>query len=198
MKRVLMMVSLLAAPGLLAQNPQPAQPAQPAQPGVPAPEGPRMQGPGGERSQMLRMQIEERFGRMVQAELQLNEQQMTRLREVMRGSQDRRRDLGRREADLHRAIRQQLQPGVQANNDSLNRLIQGQVALRTQRAQSDEQFVRELTFLTPVQRARFLMMVGNFERRVEEVRGRMAPRMDEQGPGRARMPPRERMGRPLR
>lgn len=187
-------VAAVLATASLAQQPgrPPLDTARPMMPMMGRMDMPPGQEPP--RLMQLRQQIEERFGRMVQTELQLSDQQMDRVRQAMRASQDRRRDLDRREMDLHRAIQQQLQPGVAANNDSLNRMLEQVAAVRTQRAQSDQQFLRDLSFLTPVQRARFMMMLRRLEQRVREVRGRMGP----DGPGapmRPMMQPR-RPGRP--
>lgn len=182
MKTVLMM---LVASALAAQ--EPAQPAQPPQaPQTPQPgwqdgRGPGRQGPEAER---LRMQVEERFGQMVKTQLELNDQQMERLRTAMRANQDRRRDLGRREMDLHRAVQGQMQPGRAANNDSLNRMLEQLGRIRVERAESDNTFLRDLNFLTPVQKARFMMMSQRMEERMREVRER---RMDEGRPPRPMM-----------
>lgn len=163
------------AGALAAQNPPAGEQPQQALPLRPAPRQ-----LGQDRAQLLRQQVEERFGRMVQMELQLDSRQMDRLRQTMRANQDRRRDLIRREADVRRAIGEQLQPGVAANQDSLNRLLSAVAQLRTQRAQADEQFLRELAFLTPVQRARLMMMTQRFEEQMRQVRERMRP--EEEGP----------------
>ncbi|MBI4541764.1 MAG: hypothetical protein HY705_01905, partial [Gemmatimonadetes bacterium] len=113
----------LAAGVALAQNPPPRPP--PGMPGVQGMPGmqdtgrmpmrpgarmrPGMMMQGRERAEQLRREIEEQFGRRVQMELELNDQQMDRLRAAARTNQDRRRDLERREQDLHRAVMQQLQ-----------------------------------------------------------------------------------------
>jgi len=184
-------VALAMAGGLWAQEPQPPQPpqARPEQPFEPG-----MQGPGGpdrERMERLRAQIEERFGQMVRTELQLNDQQMDRLRAAMRANQDRRRELMRREMDIRRAIRDQMQPGQAANNDSLNRLLDQEGRLRVQRAESDQQLLRDLSFMTPVQRVRFGQMLQRFEQRMREIRDRRP--MMQGGPQR---PPQQRRPRP--
>jgi Spy/CpxP family protein refolding chaperone len=158
-----------------AQNPPPARPETLPPPGWEPGPGP---GPDFERLRELRRRVEEQWGRMVQTELQLNDQQMDRLRAAMRANQDRRRDIDRREMDLQRAVERQLQPGVAANQDSLNRLLNSLAQARGSRAQSDQQFMRELEFLTPVQRARLLLMMRRFEERIGEIRRRR-----EGGPG---------------
>ncbi|HWO89366.1 MAG TPA: hypothetical protein VNL98_09475 [Gemmatimonadales bacterium] len=196
MKMVAMaaVAAALAAQAVAAQQPgMPMPDSMRPMPMMPGHMGPMGQGPGPARLMQLRQQIEERFGQMVQNQLNLTDQQMDRVRQAMRANQDRRRDLDRREMDLHRAIGGQLQPGVAANNDSLNRMLDQLVQIRAQRAQSDQQFMRDLSFLTPVQRARFMVMLHRFEQRVREVRGRMG-RPDQ--PGRPMMQPR-RPGGPM-
>lgn len=182
-------VLVLGAGVALAQNPprrppppdtaavQPApgmgmQPGMEMQPGM----GMRMQGrPDRER---LQQQIQERFAQRVQTELGLNDQQMERLRQAGRTNEDRHRDLGRREADLHRAAVAQLQPGVAANQDSLARLLDAIAQNHVARAQLEQQELRELAaFLTPIQRARLLMMRRALMDQVDRVRDRSRPGM---------------------
>jgi Spy/CpxP family protein refolding chaperone len=170
------------------QQMQPGDSGQMMAPGM-GPGGPGGPGQGGPRMEMLRQQVEERFGRMVQAELQLSEPQMQQLRSAMHANQDRRRDIFRHQQDVQRAIGQQLQPGQAANADSLNRLLNAGGQTRVDLAQSDQQFMRDLAFLTPVQRARLIMMTQRFEERMREIvqqrRGGMGPSAE---PGQRRMP----------
>jgi len=136
----------------------------------------RMQNP--ERAAQMRAQIEARFGQRVQQELGLTDQQMERLRTAARANEDRMRDLNRRDEDMHRAVMDQLRPGVAANQDSLGRLLDGIAAARVQRAQSEQQEMRELgQFLNPVQRARLLMMRHQLAQRVNQIRAGGAPGM---------------------
>ncbi len=199
MKAVLLTAAALAAfaPVLRAQNP-----AEPA----PAPaESLRMHrpmmrpGPGRQgdpqRMQQLRRQVEERWGRMVQQQLELSDQQMERVRTATRAHQDRRRELARRRADLERGVHGQMQPGVAANQDSLSRMLEAMAHLRVEDAQSDEQLNRDLDFLTPVQRARFFYMTRRFEERLRAIRERgLDPRPGAmlRQPGDGRQPPAQR------
>jgi hypothetical protein len=193
-----MVIVMALAGGAAAQQPPPQQ--RPAQPDTMRPRlwQPRFQPEMQDRDRVMRFQqqIEERFGRMVQTELDLNDPLMDRLRTAMRANQDRHRDLNRREQDLHRAIGNQLQPGVAANQDSLNRLLEAALQARLGHVQSDQQFNRELAqFLSPVQRARLMMMMRRFEDRVDEIRGRVGRRIGPQ-PG---LPPAMQPGqRPMR
>ena len=178
------------AAGAMAQNPprqpaqpgQPGQPAQPGQPGAPGAMQGRMMRQGmqnPDRLAMVRAQIEERFGQRIQAELGLNDQQMERLRAAGRANEDRQRETNRREGDLFRAVVEQLRPGVAANQDSLGRMLDGIAALRVQRAQSEQQELRELAqFLNPLQRAQLLLMRRQLMERINAIRGGdMAPGM---------------------
>lgn len=165
----------------LAQQPAPRPMGQDTPPGpgmMRPPFRPEMQ--DRERVMRFQQQIEERWGGMVQNQLNLNDQQMDRLRTATRANQDRHQDLNRREQDLHRAIGEQLQPGVAANQDSLGRMLDAALQTRAAHVQSDQQFNRDLgQFLSAVQRARLFIMTRRFEERLGEIRGRM------QGP----MPP---------
>ena len=150
----------------MQMQPQPGDSGQPMmQPGM-GPDGPGM---GGPQRELLRQRVQERFGQAVQTELQLSEPQMTQLRAAMRANEDRRRDIMRREQDIQRAIRQQMVPGQAANADSLNRLLNASGQTRVDMAQSEQAFQRDLSFLTPVQRARLMMRMQRMEQLMREI-----------------------------
>lgn len=173
MKRMAIAALLVLTAGVTAvqgQNPQ-AAPVNPAPDSLRMmPPGPGLQGgPDGERLRELRMQVEERFGRMVQTQLDLTDPQMQQLRTAMRGNEDRRRNLMRREMDIQRAIGGQMTPGVAANNDSLTRMLDQVSRIRIERAQSDDQFQRELVFLPPVKRVRLIQMMRRMEEQIQNI-----------------------------
>ncbi len=153
------LVPALLVSGLAAQNPAP--PAPPAGDSMP-PVGPGRPGMMGRRAMpgrpMAPAQAGARFEAVLRGELQLNDQQVTRVQAAVRANQDRRIALMRRGMDVRRAIAGQLQPGIAANNDSLNRLLEQAGRIGVERAQSQAQLLRDLSFLTPVQRARLLAM----------------------------------------
>jgi hypothetical protein len=97
----------------------------------------------------------------------------------------------RRETDLRRAMEAQLQPGVAANQDSLGRMLDAVSRINVERAQGDQQYLRDLQFLNAVQRTRLIMMQRRLEARVRAIRERqMAPgRQGPMGPGAGPMPP---------
>lgn len=131
----------------------------------------------------LRARVEERWGRMVQVELGLSDQVMDRLRAAERANQDRHRDLERREEDLRRVVVNQMQPGVAANSEQLTRALDDLAAIRVQHAQSDQQLLRDLSFLTPVQRARYVIMARRFRERIEDIRERRPVMQRDRQPG---------------
>jgi hypothetical protein len=192
------------AVGAVAQVPPPT-PAQPGQPGAAGAWNRRMprqalQNP--DRAAAIRAQIEERWGQRIQTELGLTDQQMERLRTATRGNEDRHRDFNRREADLLRGVMEQLRPGVAANQDSLGRTLDALAGIRVQRAQSDQQELRELgQFLNPVQRARLLMMRRQLMDRIDQIRRGEGPGINQglgggMRPGMMMPPPARRDSQP--
>jgi hypothetical protein len=135
------------------------------------------------RARMLREQVEQRFGRMVQQELQLTEPQMQQLRGAVRAHTERRRELAQRQQAVNQAIRYQMRPGIAADRDSLARLLDAQTRLRVEHVRQEEQLERELGFLTPMQRARFMQMMRTFEQRIQEIRMRQMRQMQGMRPG---------------
>lgn len=126
------------------------------------------------RREELRQRIEERFAAKVRRDLDLTEDQATRLRETGREFNGRRRELESRERELRSALEAQLRPGVAADRDSVTRLTDALVELRGAWAQTfRDEHRRIATFLDPVQRAQLYMMRERLMRRAHEVhRGR--------------------------
>jgi hypothetical protein len=179
-----LIVLVAAVPPALALAQQPASPPMsvdtpPMRPGMRRPgmmgQGRMMDDTG--RAQMLRERVEQRFGQMVQQELQLTEPQMQQLRVAVRAHTERRRELAQRQQAVNQAIRWQMRPGIAADRDSLDRLENTRTHLRVEQAQQEEQLERELGFLTPVQRVRFMQMMRTFEQRIQEIRMRQMRRM---------------------
>jgi hypothetical protein len=170
---VVVALGLAVAGTAIAQNP-PAGQAPGQSPDSTMPFGSGMGRRGAfrqQRAQQLRTQIEERFGQRVQTELGLTDQQMDRLRASERNSRDRHQALADREQDLRRAVGEQLKPGVAANADSLGRLLDAIAQNHVSRAQEEQQEMRDLgQFLTPVQRARLLIMRQALMQRVQAIR----------------------------
>ncbi|MFI5213994.1 MAG: hypothetical protein ACHQU8_05590 [Gemmatimonadales bacterium] len=155
-------------------------------------------GPDTARMRMMRERVEERFGQMAQQQLGLNDQQTQQLHAAFHAHLDRRAELAQRQMAVQRAIRGQLQPGVAADRDSLTRMLDAQLRMRHEAVQQEEQLQRDLGFLTPVQRARFMQLMRTFEQRIQEIRMRgMRQGMGPGGPQQGRWGQRQRpMGGP--
>jgi periplasmic protein CpxP/Spy len=122
------------------------------------------------KTDSLRHHIEERFAGRVQQELGLTNEQTTKLRATSQQFGTRRRELHTRYRALRQALRQQLQPGVAARQDSVARLTDAMVDLRIASAQAARDEMREVgKYLTPVQRARFFVMRERLRHRMKEA-----------------------------
>jgi periplasmic protein CpxP/Spy len=123
------------------------------------------------RSDSLRHHIEERFASRVQQELGLTNEQTTKLRATSQQFGARRRELHTRYRTLRQALRDQLQPGVAAKQDSVAKLTDAMIDLRIASAQATRDEMREVAkYLTPVQRARFFLMRTRLQHRMKEAR----------------------------
>lgn len=141
----------------------------------------------GPRAPALRHQIEERFATRVKEQLGLNDDQMTRLRSTSTKFGGQRRELGKRQSTLRRALAGQLRPGMAANQDSVARLTDELVAGRVTYAQTFKDELAELrTYLDPVQRAQLLAMR---ERMLRRAKGFREGRDDSAGGSRGRRRP---------
>jgi len=132
-------------------------------------------GPG---AALLRQQLEERFALRVKEELGLDEQQAARLRTVASGWAGKRRALEAEERELKRAFAAQMRPGVAAQPDSVQRLVQRLLDLRVTYAESYREEYKELGFLSPVQRAQYVMLR---ERMLDTIRRVREERMQRRG-----------------
>lgn len=171
MNRLLLVVALVVAPAVAAQEP-----------------------PDSGRAEELRAEIERRFAERVRGELGLSDDQATRLRATQETFGERRRALMRRQFERRRALQEQMRPGVAANPDSVKRLLDGINEGRAEMLKLEQEEDREMTgYLSPVQRAQFQMMRQRFLQRVEQLRERrgMRPGMGRPRPE-GRRPPRKR------
>lgn len=117
----------------------------------------------------LRERVEHRFAERIRAELDLTDEQAAKLKAVARENGARRRELRRRERALTGALDTQLRADS-ADQDSVARLTRELLDLRVAYAESWREELGKLTFLTPVQRARLLLMRDRLLQRVHEMR----------------------------
>ena len=123
--------------------------------------------PGGP---VLRERIERRFSERIKEELSLTDEQAVKLKGVTKENGSRRRDMRRRERALYVAIDQQLDAGEKADPDSVAHMTRELLDLRVEYAQSIRQEMGKLSFLTPAQRARLMIMRDHLLHRVHEMR----------------------------
>jgi LTXXQ motif family protein len=124
------------------------------------------------RSQALRDRIEQRFAERVKQELALSDEQATRLKGIATEYSGRRREFRHREQDLRAALDAQIWDGTTPDQDSVARLTRELLDLRVEYAECWREEMGKLApFLTPVQRARLLVMRERLIQRVHEMRG---------------------------
>lgn len=145
--------------------------------------------PGGTmaEAELLRQRIEERFAERLRTELDLTDEQSRQLRETSREFALKRRELFRDERESRLALEGQMRPGIAADQDSVARLTDRIARSRGALSQSYQDELEALTFLTPVQRARYFSLR---ERLLDRVRDAQVQRQERQE--RRRVIPRER------
>jgi LTXXQ motif family protein len=126
------------------------------------------------RSDSLRGVIQERFARQVQEQLGLTDDQADRMRTTAATWFARRRSLDLQERRLRAALAGQMRPGVPADQDSVLRLTEMLLDLKVAQVETYRDELREMSYLTPVQRAQFFILRDRLLRRIEEVRQEQA------------------------
>lgn len=154
-------------------------------------------GPGGARREALVEQLQQRFGLIVRQRLRLTDDQAARLRQTNQRFGVQRRALNERERAVREAMRQELQPGVAANQEHLGSLIDSLIVLQRERLDVFQSEQRdEAQYLTPLQRVQYYGLQEQLRRRLEEIRrrrlqaapGAAAPGGQVPGPGPANAP----------
>ena len=121
------------------------------------------------RADSLRQRIEERFASRVQSELGLNNEQTAKLKATSEAYSGRRRELRDKAVRVREGLTKQLQPGVAANQDSVAKLTDAMIDLKVASAQLTRDEMKDVSkYLTPVQRARLLVMRERLMERVRE------------------------------
>ena len=173
LRGLLRMVGALAivALPLVAQRAE----RSPAQAGMPA------QGRTG-----LERQFRERLAEVVRRRLNLNESQMRQLGVVNDRYERERMLLLRDERQMRQALRAEVLAGDSADQTKVARLLDRALRLQRQRLDLTEREQRDLaSFMTPVQRAKYVGIQDDLRRRLEEIRQQRRPG----APGARRPPP---------
>lgn len=131
-------------------------------------------GPGG-RAAMLRGRVEDAFGRRMQQELGLSDDQAAKVQRVVTTWATRRRALEEQERRLRQSLNGQLRPGVAANPDSVGNYVDALNANRVAYAESFRDEMKDLTsLLSPVQRGQFQVLRDRVLARVQELQQQRA------------------------
>jgi hypothetical protein len=122
------------------------------------------------RRQALIQQITERFMGNFRQQAGLTPEQYQKFRGVAQRSFQERRLRQQQEQEFWRALESQMRPGVAANPDSVTKLLDGIVAIRTANLEALRADQKEYaTFLSPVQRAHLFLQFERLQRNIEEM-----------------------------
>jgi Spy/CpxP family protein refolding chaperone len=126
---------------------------------------------GGVPVQRLRQQIRQRWSAQVRRQLNLTETQAAQLQTTEERFFRQRREIQQRQWAVFRGLREQLQPGVAADPDSVRTLMDARVQNRAAMAQLERDEDEEMAaYLSPVQRARYQLMRQRLQERIAEMR----------------------------
>jgi len=125
----------------------------------------------------LEERFRERTAEVVRRRLQLNDDQMARLRTTNQQFDRQRTALVADEREARQALRAELAAGDAANQQKVAGLLDQLMRVQRRRLDLVESEQRELgKFLTPVQRAKYFALQNEIRKRVEELRDRPGPR----------------------
>lgn len=126
---------------------------------------------------VLEQRVRQRLAAIVREQLALDDAQARRLGEVSARYERERRALATRERELRLQLRDELQGGDQANQDRVARALDRMLEVQRTRLDIVQREQKDLAvFLTPVQRAKYLVLQDQVRRRLEEARrAREAP-----------------------
>jgi flagellar biosynthesis chaperone FliJ len=141
----------------------------------------------------LEQQFRERTAKLAQQKLGLTDAQLGRLEQSNARFAPQLRQVAAQEREIRVQLRQEMTAGNSANQQHVSDLLDGALRLQKQRISIIESEQKDLaTFLTPVQRARYLALQSQFMKRAQELSGEGGRK--NQGPGgQRRRPPFGRM-----
>ena len=119
----------------------------------------------------LEERLRQRLGVIVKQQLKLDYAQARRLGDVSAKYESERRQLALQERELRVQLRREMQGGEQADQDRVSRALDGMLDVQRKRLDIVQREQQELAkFLTPVQRAKYLVLQDQIRRRLEEAR----------------------------
>jgi len=127
--------------------------------------------PGGPQAARLRELIRQRWNVQVRRQLDLTDDQASKLHATEDRFFERRQEVMQRQRLVLQGLRRQLEPGAAADPDSVRSLMDAREANRAAIAQLERDEDREMAaYLTPVQRARYQLMRQRLQERIAEMR----------------------------
>jgi Spy/CpxP family protein refolding chaperone len=121
----------------------------------------------------VRQQIRQRWHEHIVTQLQLNQDQAGKLQATEDKYDGLRQPIQQRQVAIAVELNQQMQPGVAANNDLVNKLLDEREQNRSKLQDIDRQQNQDMAgYLTPVQRVRYLRQKQLFIARVQQMRER--------------------------
>lgn len=132
-----------------------------------APQAPQSLQAAPAQQQKLRVAL----GRIVQRQLALTDAQAQQLVQVSGRYEQERRQLAQQERETRQLVREEMLNGDSANQDRVSRGIDRMLGIQRQRLDIVAREQKELAgFLTPVQRAKYLVLQDQLRKRLEEMR----------------------------
>jgi hypothetical protein len=120
----------------------------------------------------LEQQFRERVAKLTQTRVGLTDAQMTQLSQSNARFAPQLSQVAAQERETRRQLRQELTSTGQPNQQKVSDLLDASLRLQKQRISIVESEQKELArFMTPVQRARYIALQGQFRRRAQELDG---------------------------
>jgi hypothetical protein len=167
-RRLLTVALIAVAPALYAQGgvrPRPGVGGQrrPVDPLV-------QQGDQPLRRRAVEQQIRQRLWQVTKRRLSLSDDQMTKLEQVTQRFDQRRRQLGQQEKTQRQALRGEILADSAANQATIAGALDQLQQIQRQRFDLQVEEQKEFSsFMTPLQRARFMALQEEFRKRMQEL-----------------------------
>ena len=129
----------------------------------------------------LREQVILRFMQNYRTQAGLTDEQFARFQTTARRSWEERREIQQRERRVFQALGEQMRPGIAADPDSVQVLIDEALAIQEGRAalaRREQDAYAE--FLSPVQRAQLILSWARLEQQIETILQRRADQLNPQ------------------
>jgi periplasmic protein CpxP/Spy len=125
------------------------------------------------RRRVLEQMVRDRWMQVVRERLQLNDDQVARLKETNRHFSNERGQLNKAERAVRGEMRDQLTGATTADDKRLSVLIDSLLDIQRQRLEIVREEQQELKqFMTPLQRVRYLALQEQLRQRIEALRQR--------------------------